>query len=137
MIPRRFLLALLLASGLAGAVADEIVIIAHPGLSKTDRVTLQRLYTGRIVSIGQQAVVPVNLPAGNPLRDKFLQWIMEQNEEQYTGYWLVRRYVGKGSPPVEFADADEVARFVAMTPGALGYVPASKVPMGTNVIFRR
>lgn len=137
MIFRWLLLALLVMSGALWAAGEEIVIIAHPGLPKTDRVTLQRLYTGRIVSIGQQAVTPVNLPAGNPLRDKFLQSIMEQNEEQYTGYWLVRRYVGKGSPPVELGDVDEVAKYVQMTPGAVGYVPASKVPMGANVIFRR
>lgn len=130
-------LPLIIVSGLAGAAADDVVVIAHASLPKTDRVTLQRLYTGRIVSIGQQSVVPVNLPAGTPVRDEFLQWVMEQNEEQYTGYWLVRRYVGKGSSPKELGSVDEVVKYIAVTPGAVGYVPMSKVPPGTNVIFKR
>ena len=130
-------LPLLIVSGLAGAIGDEIVVIAHSSLPKTDRVTLQRLYTGRIVSIGPQSVVPVNLPAGTPARDEFLQWVMEQNEEQYTGYWLVRRYVGKGSSPKELGSIDEVVKYIAVTPGAVGYVPSSKVPPGANVIFKR
>jgi len=137
---RNFLLcclSLLIVSGLAGAAGDDIVVIAHASLPKTDRLTLQRLYTGRIVSINQQSVLPINLPAGTPARDEFLQWVMEQNEEQYTGYWLVRRYVGKGSPPKELGSIDEVVKYIAMTPGAVGYVPSSKVPPGTNVIFRR
>lgn len=129
-----FLLGLLV--GQAGAV-DDPVVIGHSALPKTDKVTLQRLYTGRIVSIGTQAVTPVNLPAGSTVRDDFLQMVMEQKEEQYTGYWLVRRYVGKGSPPKELGSVDEVVRFVVATPGAVGYVPWSKVPPGANVIFRR
>jgi ABC-type phosphate transport system substrate-binding protein len=120
-----------------GAAGDEVVVIAHPSLPKTDRVTLQRLYTGRIVSINQQSVVPINLPAGTPARDEFLQWVLEQNEEQYTGYWLVRRYVGKGSSPKELGSVDEVVKFIAATPGAVAYVPSSKVPAGANVILKR
>ncbi|MBK7648508.1 MAG: hypothetical protein IPJ12_15505 [Betaproteobacteria bacterium] len=127
----------LLTSGMVWAAGDDIVVIAHALVPKTDRVTLQRLYTGRIVSISQQSVVPINLPAGAPARDEFLQWVMEQNEEQYTGYWLVRRYVGKGSSPKELGSVDEVVKYIAATPGAVGYVPTSKVPPGTNVIFKR
>lgn len=130
-------LLLLIVSGLAGAAGEDIVVIAHASLPKTDRVTLQRLYTGRIVSIGQQSVVPINFPAGTPARDEFLRWVMEQNEEQYTGYWLVRRYVGKGSSPKELDSVDEVLKYIAVTPGAVGYVPSSKVPAGANVIFKR
>ena len=114
----RCCLSLLFVSGLAGAVGDDIVVIAHASLPKTDRVTLQRLYTGRIVSIGQQSVVPINLPAGALARDEFLQWVMEQNEEQYTGYWLVRRYVGKGSSPKELGSVEEVTRFRHQRVGA-------------------
>ena len=123
---------------LSSAVADEnIVVIGHGGLPKTDIATLQRLYTGRVTTINQQTAVPVNLPPGNPARRQFLELLMGQNEEQYTGYWLVRRYVGKGTPPSEVASIDELIAYVTNTPGAVGYLPASKVPPGSNVIFRR
>lgn len=79
------------------AMADGgIAVIAHPAMPKTDQVTLQRLYTGRIVSISQQAAMPLNLPPGDPVRKQFLDAVLGQTEEQYVGYWLVRRYVGKG-----------------------------------------
>ena len=120
-----------------GVIGEEVLVIGHPALARTDKATLQRLYTGRAVSIGQQAVAPINLPPGHPVRDDFLQLCLEQNEEQYTGYWLVRRYVGKGAPPMELGGVDEVIRYVQTTPGAIGYVPVSKLPRGANVIFRR
>ena len=133
---RLFATCLLLWGGSVGA-AEEVVVIGHPAIAKTDKATLQRIYTGRAVSIGAQAVAPVNLPPGNPARDEFLLCCLEQNEEQYTGYWLVRRYVGKGAPPQEMANVDDVVKFVQATPGAIGYVPASKLPRSANVIFRR
>jgi hypothetical protein len=135
---RRILLCLLIACLPALALAQEaLVFIGYGGLPRTEQSILQRLYTGRAVSIGEQAVTPVNYPAGHPLRERFLAAIMGQTEEQYTGYWLVRRYVGKGAPPAELPDIEAVVAYVLATPGAVGYVPLSKVPPGGNVIFRR
>lgn len=132
-----FLASSLLLPGPAVIAGEEVLVIGHSALPKTDKFTVQRLYTGRAVSIGQQQVLPVNLPAGNSVREDFLLTCMEQSEEQYTGYWLVRRYVGKGAPPPEVGSVDEVIKYVQATPGAIGYVPVSKLPRGANVIFRR
>jgi len=134
---RNIIFLLLLFGGASTFAADDrLVVIAHAALSKTDLSTLQRVYTGRIVSINEQAAVPVHLLPGDPLRQQFLEVILGQSEEQYTGYWLVRKYVGKGAPPVEFATTDALIKYVTSTPGAIGYLPASKVPMGANIIFK-
>lgn len=138
MMQRFFSLLFVLCFSCAEAWGQEaLVVIAASGLPKIDLAMLQRLYTGRIVSVGDQTVTPVNLVAGNALRQQFLEQFIGQNEEQYTGYWLVRRYVGKGAPPREFASVEEAVKFIGSTPGALGYVPLSKVPPGANIIFRR
>lgn len=119
------------------AAEDAIVVIGHPGLPKTDLASVQRLYLGRTVSISQQAAIPAQLPAGNPVRQRFLETILGQDEGQYTGYWLVRRYVGKGAPPRELASVDEMISYVGATPGAVAYLPAGQLPPGANVIYRR
>ena len=111
-------------------------MLGHGSLQKTDLATLRRLYTGRVVSLNQQPATPLNLPPGHPLREQFLVSILAQNEEQYSGYWLVRRYVGKGAPPQELASPEEIIRVINTTPGAVGYVPLSKVPAGGNIIFK-
>lgn len=61
---------------------ETLVVIAANGLPKIDLAVLQRLYTGRIVSVGDQTVTPVNLVAGNALRQQFLEQFIGQNEEQ-------------------------------------------------------
>lgn len=131
------LVLLALAWLIAGSVpAQELVVFAYPGMPKTDAATLQRLYTGRIVSIRQQSAQPVALVAGHPVRRDFLARLFGQDEGEYIAYWLVRRYVGKGAPPQEFADVDELIGFVTRTPGAVGYALADRLPAGSNIIFR-
>ena len=133
----KIMISLVLSGMLAhSASADEpLVLIGHGSLQKTDLATLQRLYTGRIVSLNEQPATPLNLPPGSPMRQQFLKTILGQSEEQYSGYWLVRRYVGKGAPPQEVASPEEVIRIIATTPGAIGYVPTAKAPAGSNIIF--
>ena len=134
---RGHLLLLTLAFLMAGAAgAQEIVVFAYRGMPKSDAATLKRLYTGRIVSIGQQSAQPVNLVAGHPLRDAFLARLLGQDEREYTGYWLVRRYVGKGAPPTEFATVEELVAYVGSTPGAVGYATANLLQPDSNIIFR-
>lgn len=131
----------LIAMALFGMIAhsvwaeDSFVLVGHSALQKTDLASLQRLYTGRILTLNQQPATPLNLPPGNAIRQQFLKTILGQNEEQYSGYWLVRRYVGKGTPPQEVASSEEIIRIVGSTPGAVGYLPATKVPAGSNIIF--
>ncbi len=136
---RKLLISLLLIGSFSTAplAEDALVVIGHSTLQKTDLATLQRLYTGRVVSLNQQPATPLNLPPGHPLREQFLANILAQNEEQYSGYWLVRRYVGKGAPPQEMSSPEEIIRAVSTTPGAIGYLPLSKVPAGSNIIFKR
>lgn len=118
------------------AGAQDLVVFAYRGMPKSDAVTLKRLYTGRVVSINQQSARPVNLVAGHPLRASFLATLLGQDEREYTGYWLVRRYVGKGAPPAEFATVEELIAHVSTTPGAVGYAPFSQLPPDSNIIFR-
>jgi hypothetical protein len=134
---RRLLFLLFMCLPALAGAQEALVFIGYGGISKTEQSILQRLYTGRVVSIGEQAATAVNYPVGHPLRERFLATVMGQTEEQYTGYWLVRRYVGKGAPPEVLPDVDAVLAHVQATPGAVGYVPASKVPAGANVIFKR
>lgn len=135
MLKKLYLLALLCSFTEAVVSEETLVIIAHSSIQKSDLVMLQRLYTGRVISLNQQPAMPFNLPTGHPLRQQFIEKILKQSEEQYSGYWLVRRYVGKGAPPQEVASPEDVIRIVGSTPGAVGYIPSSKAPAGSNIIF--
>lgn len=131
--------ALLLATLLLAAPthAGNIVVIGNGNVPKLDADTVQKIYTGRFVSVGGVNIRPVGPKPGVGTRDRFLQEFLKQDEEKYTAYWTVRRYIGKGAPPAELAGAAEIIQYVQSTPGAVGYIDEADLRQGINVIARK
>ena len=121
----------------AQAHAGEIIIIGNNNVPKMDAVTIQKVYTGKFISVAGINVTPVAVKSGMTTRARFLQDFLNQDEEKYTAYWTVRRYIGKGVPPTELASAADVIHFVQSTPGGVGYIDEAELKPGVNVIGRR
>lgn len=128
-----FLLPLLLLLPCSVAHAD-IALIAHASIARVDEDTVQKIFTGRVIEVGGVNVVPVNAGSGSTLRNRFLKAFLNQDEEKYTAYWTVRRYIGKGKPPRELAGSADIIAFVQATPGAVGYVEEADLKTGVNVV---
>lgn len=127
--------ALVLAQG-APADREGVVLIGHPGLQRIDLATAQRLFTGRAVEVAGTPVTPFNLVVGQRARERFMATVMVMDDDKYIAYWTVRKHVGKGTPPRELRSAAEVIEQVSSTPGAVGYILASELRPGLNVLLR-
>lgn len=119
------------------AYAGEVVVIGNGNVPKIDVVAVQKIYTGKFISVAGVSVTPVGIKPGMATRNQFLQEFLQQDEEKYTAYWTVRRYIGKGAPPAELASIAEVINYVMTTPGAVGYIDAAELKQGMNVIARK
>lgn len=112
-----------LASGKALAQDQIAVIISSqaPAMS-LDSATLRGIYLKKIfLNDRGDALIPVNLPAKHPLRRAFTRATMHLSDNQLRSYWN-RRYFQGISPPYVLASQQAVVRFVASTPGAVGYI---------------
>jgi ABC-type phosphate transport system substrate-binding protein len=118
------------------AHAGEIVVIGNSNVPKMDSVTIQKVYTGKVISVSGINITPVGVKTGTATRNTFLQGFLNQDEEKYTAYWTVRRYIGKGAPPAELASDADVIKYVQSTPGAVGYIDEADLKPGMNVIAR-
>lgn len=140
MIRRLFLVATpllaLCATAPAPAAEPTVVVIGHAAVPRLDTATLQRLYTGRAIEVAGAPVTVVNAAPGNPLRQRFLALVLQQDDDKYRAYWTVRRHVGKGVPPLELGSSAEVISYVQATPGAVGYIDAGELRPGLNVLAR-
>jgi ABC-type phosphate transport system substrate-binding protein len=121
---------------IANFVTAEVVIVGNNNVPKIDMATIQKIYSGKFISVEDVNVTPVSLKAGSAQRNQFLQTFMNQDEEKYTAYWTVRRYVGKGTPPNELESSADVIKFVQSTPGGIGYIDESEVKDGIHVLLR-
>lgn len=132
----RFALSISLILSSAMAHGQAVVVIGNSSVKKVDATSVLRIYTGRTSEIDGAAVYAVNAPTGTAIRNRFLSNCLQQDESRYTAHWTVRKYVGKGTSPREFARSTDVLNYVATTPGAIGYLDESEVAPGMNVLLR-
>jgi ABC-type phosphate transport system substrate-binding protein len=116
--------------------ADGVVVIGHASIKELTVTTVARIFTGRVIEVDGVAVTAINANIGNPLREHFLRIYLGQDEDKYTAYWTVRRYIGKGASPREFGNTNDIIDFVTTTPGAVGYIRESDIRPGLNVLLR-
>ena len=125
-----------LAAATGARAAEPVVLIGHPALPPLDAGMVQRLYTGRAVSVQGMPVTVFNAEPGSGLRQRFLSLFLQQDDAQYRAYWTVRRHIGQGVPPRELPSSAELIALVQTTPGAVGYINAQDVRPGMNVLAR-
>ncbi len=113
-----------------------VVVIGDGRLAKLDPQTLEKIYTGRVIEVDGIAVIAVNASRGSSIRDRFLQAYLHQDEDKYTAYWTVRRYIGKGASPRELPTSADVINYVNSTPGAIGYIDEADVPPGVHILLK-
>jgi len=131
-ILRRGLLRLALAAALGlpwtAAWAEPepaIAVIVAPGFNQA--LPLGTSLLGLIYRSKRQLwddgtrINAVNLPAHHLLRRNFSQWLLKRSPEDLQSYWNDQYFHGV-LPPTVLASEEAVIRFVAATPGAIGYV---------------
>jgi hypothetical protein len=80
-------------------------------------------------------IVPLNLPAGTPLRVAFSRLVLQRSDADLADYWN-RQYFYGILPPATLASTAAVVRYVAAEPNAIGYVPLSEVDDSVTVLLR-
>jgi ABC-type phosphate transport system substrate-binding protein len=140
-LPRLWLLALLMFCRIilaAGMPDTGIAVIMAPGAAqpKLDRDDLALIFKRkkRFGDEGQH-IQPVNLSAIHPLRRAFSMQIFGRNPEELEDYWRDMYFHGV-QPPYVLASEEAVIRFVAATPGAIGYVSLCVVDQRISVVMR-
>lgn len=118
----------LLACAPHAAAVDIAVIVARDAPEQTpDAGTLRDIYLKKIfLDASGRRFIPVNLPADAPLREAFTQALFHKSSDELQDYWNQSYFHGI-TPPYVLASEDAVLRFVAQTPGAIGYVAGCHV----------
>jgi hypothetical protein len=136
-----WLLALLVlgpAVSAAGPKEAGIAVIVASGSGQTimgaEEVALIFKRKKRLTGDGLQ-IQPVNLPAGHPLRRALSLRLYGHAPEELEDYWRDMYFHGV-LPPFVVASEEAVIRFVASTPGAIGYVSGCLVDNRVTVVMR-
>lgn len=100
----------------------KIVVVGSQNVAPLDTIAVKRIYTGRVIEVNGVTVYPVNIKASHPNRERFLKKYLKQNSDEYEAYWTVRRFIGKGTPPIELNSEKEIIEYIRSNSGAIGYL---------------
>ena len=128
---------LILLLGLVGcwsaASAQDVVLVANKGvqISEIKNADLRAIFTGEKTRFADGShAVPVTLKGG-AVHEVFLTKHLGESPDEFRAQWRKAVFTGQGSMPKAFESESSLIEYVAITPGALGYV--SRVSATDNV----
>jgi hypothetical protein len=129
------LAAALRAAAEEAAPAMAVVVGRDSFVRAISRDELRELYLRRqrLWPNGTLAV-PINLPAGHVLRERFSELVLGRSTRDLVAYWSARYFEGI-RPPIVLPSAAAVRGYVAAEPAAIGYLPAADVDDGCRVLL--
>ena len=115
--------------------AQEIVVIANSHMKPLSQAEIRGVFLRKIRIIDGVAVVPLNLEASNPLRQAFRKHLLHMSLPQAQHYWMRQHYLGH-RPPLSKHSQKSIKEFVKKIEGGIGYIEASKLEDGVQVLYR-
>lgn len=99
------------------------------------RTQLADLFLGRTDQFpdGRRAV-PLDQAESSPAREAFNERVLNRSAAQVRAHWAKAVFTGRGRPPRNVADCDEVKAAVAGDSRAIGYIDASQVDASVAVV---
>jgi len=131
---RRLIRILALAMLMAGAVAEETLIVNNGlGITSIDEDSFRNIYLGKKTEWDDGTRVVVVVLKEGASHDHLLSRLNKSASQFLTG-WKKLVFTGKGTMP-ELVDSQEaLVSTVAKTPGAIGYVDKEKLREGVKPI---
>jgi ABC-type phosphate transport system substrate-binding protein len=121
------------ASGARDTRIDVVTGPTPPAIT-LDHATLRDIFLKRIVIDNSgKALVPLNLAADDPLRVAFSRALMGKAPDSLQRFWNERYFQGV-SPPYVLSSQEAMLRFIAETPGAIGYVASCRADERVRVV---
>jgi ABC-type phosphate transport system substrate-binding protein len=137
---KRFLRLLLVAAFLlppAGAAADLVVVVnPKSGVDKLNRDEVVNIFLGRYRQLPSgMPALPADLPATQPDKAVFYRLLVDKELAEINSYWARLIFSGRTVPPKQSTGNDDLLKWVAATPGAIGYIERSKVDGRVRIVY--
>lgn len=121
---RCLVLLLAVIGGRGTARAQDIVVVANQGvqISEIKESDLRAIFIGEKTKFSDGShTVPVILKGG-PVNEVFLRKHLGESPEDFRAQWRKAVFTGQGAMPRAFDTEAALIKYVAATPGAIGYV---------------
>jgi ABC-type phosphate transport system substrate-binding protein len=117
--------------------ADIVVVMsAKSNVTNLSKNMVTAIFLGKTLTFpdGNQ-VVPIEQNEDQEAYKEFHRIVTEKSDSQLNAYWAKMAFSGKGNPPREVANNNEVLKIIAANPSMIGYLEKSAVNRTVKVVF--
>lgn len=128
--------ALALLFAVACSLGAAPVIIANKGLEKEklDAATVKAVFLGKKTAWDSGGRVVLAVLKSGPVADAFLKASVDLTSSGFNNQWRRLAMTGGGTAPKSFDSEEELRKFVAATPGAVGFLDSANADSTVAVI---
>lgn len=118
------------------SVFADVAVIVHPSNSNTiNESFIKKVFTGKVKSFDNgDSVIAINQESDTKSVEEFNEKLLNKSASQLKAYWSKQIFTGKGTPPKEVSNDNEVIKLVSTNPNLIGYIDASTVNDSVKVV---
>ena len=111
--------------GIAAFAGPVLIGNKNVASEKLEPATVKAVFLGKKVSWDGAGRVTLAVLKAGPVADAFLQGAVDMNASAFNNHWRRLAMTGGGTAPKSFEKEEDLRKFVAETPGAIGFVDAA------------
>ncbi len=131
---RRALALAALCLGTSAFAAPVLIGNKNVAGEKLDAATVKAVFLGKKVSWDGAGRVALAVLKSGPVADAFLQGAVDMNTSAFNNHWRRLAMTGGGTAPKSFEKEEDLRKFVAETPGAIGFVDSASADASVSVL---
>jgi ABC-type phosphate transport system substrate-binding protein len=131
---RRALALAVLCLGTSAFAAPVLIGNKNVAGEKLDGATVKAVFLGKKVSWDGAGRVALAVLKSGPVADAFLQSAVDMNTSAFNNHWRRLAMTGGGTAPKSFEKEEDLRKFVAETPGAIGFVDSASADASVSVL---
>lgn len=133
------LVGLALSVGAGAARADVVAVVSakNPVTSLT-RNQIVDIFLGRASQFPDgRPAVPIDQDEGSTSRDEFYARFADHSPARLKAHWSKIIFTGRGQPPRQAANSNEVRTIVGANPNAVGYIERNEIDNTVKVLLAK
>ncbi|MCE4555384.1 hypothetical protein [Pelomonas cellulosilytica] len=131
-----FIATALLACASVAAIADPVLAVNAANSAHIDDEAAAKIFLRQVKTFPDGAPASPVTQKDGPVTEAFRTQVLKKNGSQLKAYWAQQVFTGGAKPPQELDGDDAVLKYVAETPGGIGYVESGKTRPGVRIIKR-
>jgi len=127
-------LAVLALAGVTASAAPALIGNKNVAAEKLDGATVKAVFLGKKVAWDSAGRVTLAVLKAGPVADEFLKSAVDMNASAFGNHWRRLAMTGGGTAPKAFEKEEDLRKFVAETPGAIGFLDAASADASVAVL---